>query len=80
MLTPVAKMTGEDEEDSRLLREMAIKARDYINSFRWCLPIREMYLAFGVGYVIALFLFEFEGKIGGTDDTLWVVVGDLPSV
>jgi hypothetical protein len=80
MLTPISEISGEDEEDTRLLKEMAVRARDYITAFHWCLPIREMYLTFGVGHVIALFLFEFEGKIGGTDDKLWVVVGDLPSV
>jgi hypothetical protein len=38
-----------------------------------------MYLAHGVGGLIALFLVEFPRKINGTDDRLWVVVGDLPS-
>ncbi|HTT83614.1 MAG TPA: hypothetical protein VMF67_09030 [Rhizomicrobium sp.] len=80
MLTPVSNMKGEDEEDTRLLEEMAIGARNYITSFHWCPPIREMYFAFGVGFVIALFLFEFTEKIDGTDDWLWVVIGDLPPV
>ena len=80
MLIPVKEMQGEDEEDTRLLKEMAERARNYITSFPWCLPISAVYFAYGIGKIVALFLFEFDGKIGGTDDKLWVVVGDLPSV
>ena len=71
-------MQGEDEEDTGLLTEMATWARNYVTWFDWCLPIRGMYFAYGIGGIVAIFLFEFEGKIGGTDDKLWVVVGDLP--
>jgi hypothetical protein len=80
MLTPVAAMQGEDEEDTRLLKEFETWARNYITSFRWCLPITEMYFAHGIGGIFAIFLFEFEGKIAGIADMLWVVVGDLPPV
>jgi hypothetical protein len=38
-----------------------------------------MYLAHGVGGVLAVFFVEFPRKIKGTDDKLWIVVGDLPS-
>lgn len=79
MLIPVSEINAGDEEDTRLLRAMATEARGYVTSFKWCLPIKAMYLADGVGGVVALFLVEFEGKVGGTDDRLWVVVGDLPS-
>ncbi len=79
MLTPVDIMQGEDEKDTQLLREMSIRARDYVTSFHWCPPITGMYLGDGVGYIVAIFLFEFDRKIDGTDDKLWVVVGDLPS-
>ncbi len=78
MLMPVDRIKGEDEEDTRLLAEMAVHARNYVTSFDWCLPITAMYLADGIGWVVAIFLVEFEGKIDGTDDRLWVVVGDLP--
>lgn len=73
-------ITGDDAEDTRLLREMAQEARDYITSHSWCPPQKDMFLACGVGGVIALFLVEFTEKIGGSpDDSLWLVVGDLPS-
>lgn len=78
MLMPVDAIKGEDEEDTKLLAEMAVHARNYVTSFEWCLPITAMYLADGIGGIVAIFLVEFKGKIDGTDDRLWVVVGDLP--
>ena len=75
----VPDIVGDDEEDTASLREMAVAAREYITSFAWCPPISAMYLAHGVGGVAALFLAELSRKIQGTDDRLWIVVGDLPS-
>ena len=57
-----------------------MEALDYITSHSWCPPQKDMFLACGVGGVIALFLVEFTEKIAGSpDDALWLVVGDLPS-
>jgi len=71
---------GDDDEDTRLLRGMAEEGREYLASHEWCPPIRGLYLAHGVGGVVALFLVEFSRKISGSpDDTLWLVVGDLPT-
>jgi hypothetical protein len=78
MFTPVEEIVGDDEEDTQLLNEMVEMARNYIASHKWHLPISAMYLVFGIGGIAAVFLVEFEGKIGGTDDRLWIVVGDLP--
>ena len=78
-LTPCAAMHGEDEEDSSLLMEMLVEARNYLRSFRWCPPIAEEFLGFGIGRVFALFLFRFAKHIRDADDYLWVVVGDLPT-
>jgi len=73
-------ITGDDADDTRLLREMAEEARRYITSHSWCPPQKDLFLACGVGGVIALFLVDFTEKIAGSpDDSLWLVVGDLPS-
>ena len=73
-------IAGDDDEDTALLREMAQEARRYIASHSWCPPEKNLWLACGVGGVVALFLLEFSQKIAGSpDDTLWLVVGDLPS-
>ncbi len=75
----VPNIVGDDPEDTELLRSMAKTAQDYIGSFSWCPPISGMYLTYGVGGVVAVFQVEFARKIQGTDDKLWIVVGDLPS-
>jgi hypothetical protein len=71
-------IVGDDDQDTALLRSMAADAQAYIESFAWCPPISEAYLASGVGGITALFLFEFFRRIRDRDDRLWVVVGDLP--
>ena len=50
-----------------------------MKSFKWCPPIRERMFGCGVGGVVAVFLFKFVTKISGTDDSLWVIEGDVPS-
>jgi hypothetical protein len=71
---------GDNDEDTRLLRAMADEGRQYLASHDWCPPIRALHLAHGVGGVVALFLVEFSHKIPGSpDDSLWLVVGDLPT-
>jgi hypothetical protein len=72
-------VVGDDEADTALLLQMAKSARDYITSFDWCPPINAIHLASGVGGLVAVFLFGFDRKIQGTDDQLWVIVGDLPT-
>jgi hypothetical protein len=78
-LTPVADMRGESHSETQLLREMLHRAETYIRSFSWCPPLSEEYFAYGVGEVVALFLFRLTSAINETDEWLWVVEGDLPS-
>ncbi|MCL4694835.1 MAG: hypothetical protein KJ060_20260, partial [Candidatus Hydrogenedentes bacterium] len=61
------------------LRGMLRDAESYLRSFDWCPSFVERDLGYGLGEVIALFLFKLGEKIHGVDDQLWVVVGDLPS-
>jgi hypothetical protein len=78
-LTPAQNILGEDAAETAALQEMLARAEKYLRSFRWCPQIAERYLAFGVGGVLALFLFKLEHAVNGTDQWLWVVEGDLPS-
>jgi hypothetical protein len=73
-----ATAIGDDDEDTAHLQAMHEDALRYIQSHEWAEPIRETYLAFGVGKVIAVFLFDFLEPVAGLDQQLWVVVGDLP--
>jgi hypothetical protein len=74
-----SEIRGDDEEDTRLLRQMVTEARNYVSGFHWTPPITQVSMACGVGGIVAIFLVEFTRKIEDTDDVLWVVVGDLPS-
>jgi len=75
-----SEITGDDPEDTELLREMAAEARAYIEDYEWCPPIETFHLAFGIGGVVAAFLVQFEEAILDTDDdALWIIVGDLPN-
>lgn len=78
-MTNDRKIVGCDEEETRLLNAMADEARQYILGFRWAPRKFECDFVWGVGGVFAIFLFKFEQLIAGTDDKLWVVVGDVPS-
>lgn len=76
---PTETMRGDDARETSLLRSMFAHAMAYLQGFDWCQPIVNSYLGFGVGEVIALFLFKFNPPIADGDEWLWVVVGDLPS-
>lgn len=72
-------LTGDDAEDSALLVNMAQDAEAYIASHHWAPPIAQLFLGYGLGGILALFLAHFSHPLpGGQDEWLWVVVGDLP--
>jgi hypothetical protein len=73
------QINGDSPEDTKLLHFMVEEVRAYLNNFRWCPPVKNIYLAFGIGGIVGIFLAEFEEKIDQQDDFLWVIVGDLPS-
>jgi hypothetical protein len=77
------KLVGEDDEDTRRLRSLAVEADAFVRSQSWAPPLENLYLAFGVGGVIGLFLARFTRGIGGQgrgDLEVWVVVGDMPMI
>lgn len=70
-------MTGQDDEDTKLLRVMAAGAEEYLSSFPWCNGIREAYFGDGYGGVAAVFLFHIEPSREGVDEWLWVISCDV---
>ncbi|MGC2694610.1 MAG: hypothetical protein WA738_02355 [Candidatus Angelobacter sp.] len=77
-LTPIEKISGEDEKDTSLLRGMAGEAKQYLLSFSWCKAIQKGWFGWGVGGIAAVFLFEIDPATPNVDRNLWVVAGDLP--
>lgn len=74
-------IVGDDAEEAGLLKDAAEEALRFVRGFRWAPPVKRLYLAWGIGGILCLFLVKFERPIpGNPDDEIWVVVGDLPSV
>src|ERR1700738_1135963 len=78
-MKPLDSMEGEDAEDTKLLKEMATKARQFVSSHEWCERVDGLYLAYGVGGVIAVFLTQITPRSDDVDEWFWVIVGDVPS-
>lgn len=80
VLTIEREIRGDTAEETQRLRHMLDAAEQYVRSHKWCPPIVERYLGYGVGGVIGVFLFRFARPIGEAgDQLLWVVEGDVPS-
>lgn len=59
LLQHESAIQGEDSHETALLRELAQEARVFIEDFPWSPPIEDLYLGFGVGGVIGIFLVRF---------------------
>jgi hypothetical protein len=79
-MIPIEKITGEDADETAQLKEMLGNSINYLQGFKWCPPIDRVFLGCGIGGVVAVFLFHFQERINETDDCLWVVEGDLPTM
>lgn len=78
-LDPIEQTCGDGEEDTRLLREMAQRARVYLESFGWCAVVLDGWFGGGVGGIFAVFLFHIVPSRPDIDEWLWVMNGDVPS-
>ena len=78
-VVPVEQMSGDDEEDTALLREMLEQAKNYIQSCSLCDSIVSSYFAGGVGKVFAIFLFKINSTRSDVHPWEWIFVGDIPS-
>jgi hypothetical protein len=77
-LHPTTQIRGEDDDETKELQAALEEARCYLTSFPWCTCIEEEFFGFGIGGVVAVFLFRIR-PAGAVDPWLWVIVGDLPS-
>ena len=77
-VVPVQNITGDDEKDTKLLREMSAGAEAYLRSFSWCGDVLNSFFGGGVGGVFAVFLFNIHPERPEVGPWIWVVVGDIP--
>jgi len=69
----------EEEDDSAFLREAYEEAHQYVSWQPWCRGVREEHLGFTIPGVVAVFLVRIWPADPAVDESLWVVVGDLPT-
>lgn len=74
----VDHIIGDDEEDTKLLRNMAVAADEYIRSFAWCRTVSRSFFVGGVGEIFAIFLFDIAPARPEIDRWIWIVIGDIP--
>jgi len=72
-----SEIQGDDPEDTMLLRQAHAKAVEYLRTFCWVPPTFELFLGFGIGGVVAVFLARLEGA-QIDDEELWVVLATCP--
>jgi hypothetical protein len=77
-LTPAEDLRGDDLQDTHLLHEMLDAATRFLERFSWCQDNRRRFFGWGIGGVVAVFLFEITPGDPGVDELLWVVAGDVP--
>lgn len=65
-------------EDCNSLEEMSQEALDFLQWHSWCKTVKQGYLDIGWPGILAVFYFEIEPASPSADDTLWVIVGDIP--
>jgi hypothetical protein len=78
-LVSKAKICGDDETDTVLLRKMSDEAEQYLSQFSWCSEVLETYFGGGVGGIFAVFFLRIRPKRREVDPWIWVMVGDIPS-
>jgi hypothetical protein len=77
-VVPITEMHGDDEDETRRLRDMEAKARDFITNSNWCDGIRDFYFGDGIGDVVAVFFARITPARPSVDEYVWIVVGDIP--
>jgi hypothetical protein len=77
-VAPLADVQTYDEELRKELDEMAVRAREYIESFSWCAKVEQQYFAGGTGFIFAIYLFDIVPTRPNVPSRQWVFVGDVP--
>ena len=54
-LIPIERMIGEDDQETIEFRELHEQARRYIEGFKWCAGIRNVYFGLGAAHIVGVF-------------------------
>jgi hypothetical protein len=69
---PIAELINPDVVD------LARRATHFLKRQKWCIDIKEGYLAWALSPIVGVFLVRLVPSRPEIDSELWVVVGDLP--
>jgi hypothetical protein len=78
-MKPIDKIRPGKASDRLSFERLAQKAQEFLRSQKWCMGIRRGFLDIGWEGILAVFFFEIEPASPDVDDSVWVIVGDLPS-
>lgn len=76
---PAPALVATEEIRNAEVADMAQEAARFLMSHPWCKAIASSHLAWAVAGVVGVFLFRIVPTRADVDETLWVVVGDLPT-
>lgn len=71
-------MISVDQIKDPEVAELAQRARAFLLSHAWCRSITSAHLAWAIAGVVGVFRLKLVPARSDIDDTLWVIVGDLP--
>lgn len=77
-VVPVDVMKGEDDEETEQLKQLLVRAKEYLESFSWCNKIVQSFFGLGIGRPLGVFLFRIDPSRENVDEWVWVIVGDVP--
>ncbi len=77
-LVRAEQVTGDSIGETMDLRGQSVTARRYLEQFRWCEEVVELYSGFQAAGVLGVFLARIVPRVETVDEWLWVVCGDVP--
>ena len=77
-VTPLDRVEGEDERETRAIKQLSDQALSYLEGWHWVEAVRETYYGTGFDDKVGVFLFRIEPGQPEVPEWIWVIAGDLP--
>jgi hypothetical protein len=77
-LQPISSMSGEDDTETEELTNLLRESEAFLKSFKWYGQIKSAHFGLGVSKIVGVFLYEIVPQREDIDNTLWVIVGEIP--
>jgi len=77
-VVPIGNLKTSEPSDEYSFAALAQEAQQFLRGHAWCKGIRRGFLDIGWEGILGVFYFEIEPVHNGIDDSVWVIVGDIP--